>query len=100
MSYITEIIRRHESEKSGFGAHYEFDIKQRDILHLARTDLQTTEKKKSKTEWHIKKTKRDIDKLRQHLVELESRLGELIRKEEGQYNFLQAALSVKESDIT
>lgn len=100
MSYITEIIRRHESEKSGFGVYYEFDIKQRDILHLARTDLQTTEKKKRKTEWHIKKTKGDIDKLRQHLVELEGRLGELIRKEEEQYNFLQAALSVKESDIT
>lgn len=99
MSYLDEIIRQHDVAKEGFGAHYEFDVKQKDILHLAKTGLQTTEKKRSKTEYHIKKTKREIDKLYQRLVELEDKLEELTQTEDEQCNFLQVALSVKESDV-
>ena len=99
MSYLDEIIQQHNNAKEGFGNHYEFDVKQKDILHLAKTGLQTTKAKRSKVEYHIKKTKREIDKLYQHLVELEDKLEDLTQTEDKQYDFLQVALSVKEADV-
>ena len=99
MSYLDEIVRQHNVAKEGFGNHYEFGVKQRDVLHLAKVDLQATKAKRVKIEYHIKKTKREIDKLYQHLVELEDKLEELTKTEDEQYNFLQVALTVKESDV-
>lgn len=98
MSYLDEVVRQHNVAKEGFGDHYEFDVKQKDVLHLAKTGLQATKAKRSKVEYHIKKTKREIDKLYQHLTELEDKLGELTQTEDKQYDFLQVALSVKEAD--
>ncbi len=77
----------------------EFSVKQRDIIYLAKTDLQTTTKKRCKTEWHIKKTKREIEKLYKHLAELEEKLDELTCKEDDQSKFLEAALDFKESNV-
>lgn len=99
MSYLDEIIQQHNNAKEGFGNHYEFGVKQRDVLHLAKVDLQATKAKRSKVEYHIKKTKREIDKLYQHLTELEDKLEELTQTEDEQYDFLQVALSVKEADV-
>ncbi len=99
MSYSDEIARQHNVAKEGFGDTYEFSVKQRDIIYLAKTDLQTTTKKRCKTEWHIKKTKREIEKLYKHLAELEEKLDELTCKEDDQSKFLEAALDFKESNV-
>ena len=99
MSYSDEIARQHNTAKEGFGDAYEFSVKQRDIIYLVKTDLQTTVKKRCKTEWHIKKTKREIENLYKHLMELEDKLEELTYKEDDQINFLEAALDFKESTL-
>lgn len=99
MSYFESVVRQHRSAKEGFGAGYEFDTKQWDILLLARTSLESTEKQVGKTERKIKKTKKEIEDLYAHLEELEDKLEGLVRKADDQHNYLEVASTVKESDV-
>ena len=99
MNYFDEVVKQHRCAKETFKGSYEFAFKQSDILHLAKVGLNKVEKDISKTEWHIKKTKRDIEKLQKHLITLSVKLKDLTLEGENRHNFLQAALSVSESDV-
>lgn len=97
--HFKEAVRQHTATKECFRDKYEFKWKQRDILFLAKIDIDHLEKNKRKAEWHVKKSLRDIEKLQKHIIELRESIEGYTDRISDKQAFLNAATTVVESDI-